>query len=307
MTVLRVGVMGQAAFGKAVLERLREDGMTVAAVSAPAPSGGKPDPLWSAGEQAGLPLFPTAALTTEDEVERWRSLGLDLCVMAFVTEVLPSTLFAVPAHGTIQYHPSLLPAHRGQSAMNWAVINGETETGLTVFWPDDGLDTGPVLLTRRCEIRPDDTLGSLYFDRLFPLGVDAVSEAVALVAAGNAPRTPQNHALSTYEPPCDDRYAEIAWHHPARRLYDHVRGCDPQPGAFTRVGGERLRLYDCRLTGEQSPGMPGQVLDVDENGLAVRLNGDVMRVGRVRPSGGGKMPAAEWAAQENLTVGHRFR
>jgi len=299
--------MGQSAFGKAVLDRLRSDGVTVAAVSAPEPSGGKADPLWAEGEQSGLPLVPTTALKTAEGLERWEQVGIDLCVMAFVTEYLPQEVFGVPTRGTIQYHPSLLPAHRGQSAMNWAVINGETETGLSVFWPDEGLDTGPLLLTKRCEIRPDDTLGSLYFDRLFPMGVDALAESVTLVADDTAPQTAQDHAVATYEPPCDDRHAQIRWHEPAGRVYDLVRGCDPQPGAWTRFEEERLRLYDCRLVGEPSPGMPGEVLDIDRCGVAIRLNGDVLRVGRVRSGEARKADAAEWAAQVGLKVGHRFR
>jgi len=305
--VLRVALMGQAAFGRAVLDRLRSDGVTVAAVSAPEPSGGRADALWAEGEESGLPLVPTAALKTAEGLERWERLGIDLCVMAFVTEYLPPEVFAVPARGTIQYHPSLLPAHRGQSAMNWALINGDTETGLSIFWPDEGLDTGPLLLTRRCEIGPDDTLGSLYFDRLFPMGVDALAESVALVADGSAPRTPQEHALATYEPPCDDRHSQIRWHEPPRRVYDLIRGCDPQPGAWTWFEDDRLRLYGCRLAGERRAGRPGEVLDVDQNGLAVRLNGDVLRVGRVRLGDSPKVDAAEWASQVGLRAGHRFR
>ena len=305
--MLRVAIMGQAAFGKAVLDRLRSDGVTVSAVSAPEPTGGKADPLWTEGEQSGLPLVPTTALKTADGIEQWEKAGIDMCVMAFVTEFLPTGVFSVPTLGTIQYHPSLLPAHRGQSAMNWAVINGETETGLSVFWPDEGLDTGPLLMTRTCEIGPDDTLGSLYFDRLFPMGVDALAESVGLAAAGNAPEVPQDHALATYEPPCDDRHAQVRWHEPSRRVYDHIRGCDPQPGAWTRFEEERLRLYDCRLLGERRPGMPGELLDVDPRGLLVRLNDDVLQVGRVRPGDARKTDAAEWAAHVGLKAGYCFR
>lgn len=305
--MLRVALMGQDAFGKAVLERLRSDGVTVSAVSAPEPANGRVDPLWAEGERDGLPLVPTTALKTAEGLEQWEQAGIDLCVMAFVTVYLPHAVFGVPTLGTIQYHPSLLPAHRGPSAMNWAIINGESETGLSVFWPDEGLDTGPLLLTRRCEIRPDDTLGSLYFDRLFPMGVDALGESVALVADGSAPRVPQDHTLSTYEPPCGVKHAEIRWHEPASRVYDLVRGCDPQPGAWTTFEDERLRLYGCSLLGEQRPEMPGVVLDVDERGLTIRLNGDVLRVSRVRFGDGPKTDAGEWAEQAGLKVGHRFR
>ena len=305
--MVRVAVMGQAAFGKAVLDRLRSDGVTVSVVSAPGPSGKKVDPLWEEGERSGLPLVPTTELKTAEGLQQWKDAGIDLCVMAFVTVYLPHEVFTVPSLGTVQFHPSLLPLHRGPSAMNWAVINGETETGLCVFWPDEGLDTGPVLLEKRCEIQPDDTLGSLYFDRLFPMGVDALSESVALVAEGNAPRAEQDHAVSTYEPLCDDRHAQIHWHEPARRVYDLIRGCDPQPGAWTRFEDESLHLYGCQLAGEQRPGMPGEVLGIDGDGFTVRLNGDVLQVGKVRAGDARKTGAAEWAVQVGLQVGHRFR
>lgn len=304
---MRVAVMGQAAFGEAVLNRLQEDGVTVAGVSAPEPGDGRADPLWAAGEAAGFPLVATANLGTSEGLARWRDMGADLCVMAFVTDFLPDEAFAIPSRGTIQYHPSLLPYHRGISAMNWSIINGETETGLTVFWPDDGIDTGPVLSQKRCDIRPDDTVGSLYFERLFPMGVDALAEAVAMVANGDAPAVPQDHAVATYEPPCREEHARIRWHEPADSVSARIRGCNPQPGAWTPYGEDRLGIFDCRLTGEQRPGMPGRVLSIDDEGFAVRLNGDVLRVDRVRPAGGKKMPAGEWAAQVGLREGFRFR
>ncbi|GAA4929906.1 methionyl-tRNA formyltransferase [Streptomonospora halophila] len=305
---MRVAIIGQAAFGEAVLRRLQEDGVTVACVAAPEPAGGgREDPLWTASAAAGVPRVPTSSLKEPGGLVKWKEFEADFCLMAFVTELLPEDVFTQPEHGTAQYHPSLLPLHRGKSAINWAVINGEKETGLSVFWPDDGIDTGPVLLQKRCEIGPDDTVGSLYFDRLFPLGVDAMSEAVSLVAAGDAPRIEQDHAGATFEPACRDEHAEIHWHRPAQTVYDLVRGCDPQPGAWTRFDGEKLRFLDCRLTGEQRPGMPGHVLDVDDDGFSVRLNGGVLRVGRVRHTRRGKLPAGEWAAHVGLSSGFRFR
>ena len=200
---MRVSIIGQAAFGEAVLKRLIEDGVEIVAASAPEPrEGGRPDPLWVAAEEAGLTPIDTVALKEEAGLAAWRAAGAELGVMAFVTEILPEEALSAPEQGTIQYHPSLLPLHRGSSAMNWPIIFGRTETGLTIFWPDDGVDTGPVLLQKTCDIGPDDTLGSLYFERLFPMGVDAMAEAVKLVEAGDAPRIAQDHALSTYEPPC---------------------------------------------------------------------------------------------------------
>jgi methionyl-tRNA formyltransferase len=305
---MRVAVIGQAAFGEAVLKRLREDGVEVVGVSGPPPpEGGRPDALWKAAGEAGIPCVPTADLKGDAGKAAWAGLRADLCVMAFVTEILPEDVFGIPRLGTIQYHPSLLPLHRGISSMNWPIIFGEAETGLTIFWPDKGIDTGPVLLQKRVEIGPDETVGSLYFNKVFPMGVEAMAEAVAIVAAGTAPRIAQDHAIATYEPQCRDEHARIPWHAPAERVYALIRGCNPQPGAWTTFDGATVRVFDCTLLREPVPGMPGRVLALGEQGLEVRLNGGVLRIARVQPDGSPKRPAAEWAAEAGVEVGSRLR
>jgi len=306
---MRVSVMGQAAFGEAVLKRLvGELGVEVAGVSAPPPrEGSRPDALWSAAEAAGLQAIATISLKEGAGMEAWRALNADLCVMAFVTDIIPDEALTLPRLGTIQYHPSLLPLHRGSSAINWAIIDGDDQTGLSIFWTDKGIDTGPILLQKRVPIGPGDTVGSIYFDHLFPLGVEALAEAVALVAAGKAPRNDQDHSLSTYEPPAADKHAEIRWYEPAERVSALVRGCDPQPGAWAMFEGEKLRFFDCKLTGEQRPGMPGRVLAISGDGIDVRLNGGVLHVGRVQAAGQKKIAAGEWAATAALKEGFRFR
>lgn len=213
---MRVTIIGQAAFGEAVLKRLVEEGIEVVAVSAPAP-GARPDPLWAAAEAMQVPLIPTGELKGAGG-EEWAKIEADLCVMAFVTDILPESVFSQAKLGTIQYHPSLLPLHRGSSAMNWPIIFGSTHSGLTIFRPDKGIDTGPVILQKHVEIEPDETMGGLYFGKLFPMGVDAMVEAVRLVERDNPAGEPQDHSLSTYEPPCRDDHAQIAWYAPADRL-----------------------------------------------------------------------------------------
>ena len=298
--------MGQAAFGEAVLKRLLEDGVEVVGVSAPAPAGARKDPLWTAAEAAGLELVHTPDLKNDEGREAWAALRADLCVMAFVTDIIPNEVLELPAKGTIQYHPSLLPLHRGSSAMNWPIMFGETETGLSIFWPDRGIDTGPILLQKHTEIGPDETMGGLYFGKLFPMGVDAMSEAVAMVAAGTAPRIEQDHALSTYEPPCREEHGRIRWYRPARSVYNVIRGCNPAPGAWCTFEGAELKVFDCRLTGQQEAGMPGRVLRVDDEGFDVRLNGGVLRVLRVQPKGGKKVAAGEWAREVGLAAGAKL-
>ena len=166
---------------------------------------GRPvDPIKSAAGELKVDVFQPRRMRSKKAVEEFKSLDADLCVMAFVTDFVPSRILEAPRHGTIQYHPSLLPKHRGPSSINWPIIFGETETGLTIFWPDDGLDTGPILLQKRVPIGPDDTLGSLYFSQLFPLGVEAMVESVDLVRRGEAPRIEQDETQATYEGWCED-------------------------------------------------------------------------------------------------------
>ena len=174
---MRIVVHGQQAFGKAVLEALLKRGENVVAVYvAPEKPGAKADPLKEAALAAKLPVYQPDSYKKPEVWEEFRALKPDLQVMAFVTLFVPEEFLNIPTHGSIQYHPSLLPAYRGASAINWPIIKGETETGLSIFWPDNGLDTGAVLLQKKTPIGPTDTLGTVYFDRLFPMGVDAMLE-----------------------------------------------------------------------------------------------------------------------------------
>ena len=306
---MKVTIIGQAAFGEAVFKRLLADGIEIIGVSAPAPVGDRPDALWAAGAAEGgdrVSLLATPRLKDPDGQAAWRGLGADLCVMAFVTDIIPELVLRYPPLGTIQYHPSLLPLHRGSSAMNWPIIFGATKTGLSIFWPDQGIDTGPILLQKHTDIGPDETMGNLYFNKLFPMGVEAMSEAVALVAAGKAPRIEQDHALSTYEPPCTEAYGRIRWYRPASEVYNLIRGCNPAPGAWATFNNTELKFFDSRLTGQQEPGMPGRILRTDDEGFDVRLNGGVLRVLRVQPKGGKKVGAGDWAKEAGLGVGAKL-
>jgi methionyl-tRNA formyltransferase len=229
---MRIVLLGQAAFGAKVLEAMWGEGETIAAVYTPPDrQGGGPDPLKEAAFSRGIPVFQPGSFKGDQVFAEYRELEPDLTVMAFVTDIIPACFFELPPYTAINYHPSLLPRHRGASAINWAVIMGDTRTGLTVFWPDGGIDTGLILLQEEIDIGPEDTAGSLYFNHLFPLGVEAILKAIALIKEGKAPRIPQDEARATYEPPCDDRVARIDWDWPAQQVHNLVRGCDPQPGA----------------------------------------------------------------------------
>jgi methionyl-tRNA formyltransferase len=205
--------------------------------------------------------------------------------------------------GAIQYHPSLLPKHRGGSAINWAIINGETKTGITIFWPDNGMDTGPILLQKEAEICPDDTVGSLYFEKLLPLGVEALVEAVDLVKKGAAPRIPQDESQATYEGLCTEKDAMINWSAPIDCVYNLIRGTNPQPGATTYLHGKKLKIFDARPIHDTDGGLPGQIADIGAAGFAVSLKRGAILVQSVQVNESPKVEAAEFAKQAGLVPG----
>ena len=178
---MRIVLIGQAAFGVKTLETLLERGENIVAVYAPPDRKGKPDPIKEAAAARGIPVYQPTTYKDDEVFSEYRKLQPDLTVLAFVTDIIPAKYFEFATHGAICYHPSLLPRHRGSSAINWAVIMGDTRTGLTIFFPDGGIDTGPILLQKEIPIQPDDTTGSLYFNHLFPMGIDAIVESIELI------------------------------------------------------------------------------------------------------------------------------
>ena len=306
---MRIVVHGQQAFGKSVLEALLERGENVVGVyCAPDPAqGGRIDPLKEAALARGLPVQQPKSFRNKPEVwEEFARLKADLCVMAYVTLIVPEQVLNQPTHGTIQYHPSLLPRHRGPSSINWPIMMGETRTGLTIFWPDQGLDTGPILLQKEVEIRDSDTLGSLYFDQLYPLGVKALLEGVDLVRGGKAPKIVQDESQATYEGWCKKEHVQVDWQKPLQTIWNLVRGADPQPGAWTMYEGTTLLLHDAKKAPGAPSGQPGEVLALDESGMMVAVPGGQIQVTRVRPEGGQKVAAAVFAKTAGLRPGARL-
>ncbi len=301
---MRLMVHGQQAFGKAVLEALLERGEDVIAVYCGPDKGSRLDPIKEFALEKGLAVYQPASYKDPAVWEEIRALGADLCVMAYVTLFVPEEALNAPRLGSIQYHPSLLPMHKGPSSINWPIIFGEKKTGLSIFWPDNGLDTGPILLQKEVEIGPDDTLGSLYFNHLFPMGVAAMLEGVDLVREGRAPREPQDPDAGTYEGWCRAADVEIDWSRPVDEVYNLIRGANPQPGAWTSHGGQQVQVFDCRKT--SGDGEPGSVLAIEDEKLVVAAAGGAIAIERVRPQGEGKQGAAEFAKAASLTAGARL-
>ena len=304
---MRIALIGQAAFGESVLNALVEGREDVVGVFCPPDTEGRPpDALKAAAESHGVPVFQFRRLRDQSAIDAFTGLSSELSVMAFVTDIVPDAILQAPTLGTIQYHPSLLPKHRGPSSINWPIIQGESMTGLTIFWPDSGLDTGPVLLQREVEIATEDTLGSLYFDKLFPAGVDAMVEAVGMVKDGNAPRLPQDESHATYEGWCRAKDVVIDWTRPILEIYNLVKGGDPSPGANTTLDGERIGFYRASTRGDQGDRAPGEVVEISDGGFGVAARGGTLLIGRVQPEGSPKLAAAEWIESAGLQPGARF-
>ena len=306
---MRLIVMGQQAFGKEALAKILDAGVdeVVAVYCAPDKEGKLFDPLKEFAIEKGIPVHQPANFKDAEVLDLLRAHEADLMVMAYVIIFVPEAARDIPKHGSICFHPSLLPLHRGPSSINWPIIWGSTKSGFSWFYPTDGLDEGDLLMQWDCEIGPDDTLGDVYFKKIFPRAIDSVLEVCDLFRAGNPPRTPQDESKATYESWCRKKDAKIDWAAPARDVYNLIRGCNPQPGAWTEMGGSELQVYDARPAGDdEGDGHPGEVVSVSDDGVIVQAAGGRILLKRVRPAGAGKIPAAEWASETGITAGSKL-
>ncbi len=303
---MKIMINGQQAFGKTVLEALLERGEEVVGVYCEPDKGDRIDPIKEAASEHDLPLFQPKSFKKPEVWEQMASLEADLCVMAYVTLIVPQQALDVPTLGSIQYHPSLLPLHRGPSSINWPIIQGDEKTGLSIFWPDNGLDTGPILMQKEVAIRDDDTLGSLYFNHLLPMGVEAILESVDLVRDGRAPKIVQDESRATYEGWCREQDVEIDWNRPTQEVWNLIRGANPQPGAWTRHGDTSVKIFDCAKQPAARGATPGQVTATGDDGISVACADGQIQIHRLRAQGAKKMTAAEYLADAALAVGDRL-
>lgn len=301
---MRIILVGQGPFGEKALEAFIQRGENLVGVFCPPDNRG--EAMKGLSQKSGIAIFQPNQMKDPQVHDMYITLSPDLTILAFVTDIIPERLLRIPSIGTICYHPSLLPRHRGASGINWAVIQGDTHTGLTILWTDKGIDTGPVLLQKEIDIGPDDTTGSLYFNKLFPLGISAIVEAIDLIKSGKAPRIPQDDSLATYEPPCDDKVASIDWTKPAREIYNLIRGCDPQPGAYSSFKGEKVRFYKAKLLSSEGAKSPGEVTNINKGEVMISLNGGEVKIGKIKGASGDKMDADEFAQKVNLQPGMSF-
>jgi methionyl-tRNA formyltransferase len=305
---MKIAFIGQQDFAKAVLEAFHARGDEIAGVfCAPEKEGARPDALRVAAQEKNLKVFQFKSLREKEAMDAMKSLDADIGIMAFVLQFAPQDFVSIPKKGTIQYHPSLLPKYRGPSSINWPIIRGDGKTGLTIFRPTDGLDEGPVILQKETPIGPDDTLGSVYFDRLFPLGVQAMLEAADLVMAGKHKETVQDESQASYEGWCRAAEAKINWANHVDFVHDLIRGCNPAPGAWTTLGGKPVQIFDCKKhltrTFGAVKGKIGEVTDVGPDSFSVSAQGGRIEVLRAKGEATKKIGGGELAQALGLANG----
>ncbi len=305
---MRIAIIGQQDFGKAVLEAFIARGDEVAAVfCAPEKEGAKADPLKVAALEKGLKVHQFASLRALEAQAAMKAADAQIGIMAFVLQFAPQEFVNIPKLGTIQFHPSLLPKYRGPSSINWPIIRGDTKTGLTIFRPTDGLDEGPVVLQKETPITADDTLGTVYFDRLFPMGVKAMVEAADHVVAGKHREVVQDEDQASYEGWCRAAEARINWANHVDFIYNLIRGCNPAPGAWTTLNGKKFQIFDAKKhmfrTFGAVKGIVGEISEIGSTSFRVTTQGGQIEVLKAKGEDTKKISGNELAAGLGLTVG----
>src|SRR6266403_903842 len=305
---MRVAIIGQQDFGKAVLNAFLARGDDVAAVfCAPEKPGARPDALRVGAQEKGVVVHQFPNYTSAEAQDALCALKADIGIMAYVLLFAPQDFVNIPKHGTIQFHPSLLPLHRGPSSINWPIMLARPTPELSIFRPTDGLDEGPVMLQKETPIGPDETLASVYFDRLFPMGVQAMLEAADLVVAGRHRETVQDESRASYEGWCRSAEALINWASHVDFTYNLIRGCNPAPGAWTTYDGKKIQIFDARkhLTRRFSAvkGKVGEIVEIGPESVHITCQGGRIEVFKAKAEDTKKLPAPELALALGLRAG----
>jgi len=301
--MMKIIFIGQAPFGAESLQQLlTQDEDVIGVITIPDSPGQKyPNPVKQCAQQHSIPVLQTRLLKSADAVSWVAELKPDLLVLAFVTSFVPQQMIDLAPRGGINFHPSLLPKYRGGSAINWAIINGEQETGVSIHYIDEGVDTGPVLLQEKVAIAPDDTVKHVYFEKLYPMGIRMIAEAVALIRKDQAATVEQDESLASFQPVITPADTIIDWHKPTAEIYNLIRGSNPAPGATTSIGETSYKLFDSSRGSGSGPA--GTVLKTSDDGIEIATSDGSIIVHVLQPAGSKKIPAAECLRLFQIEVG----
>jgi len=302
----RLAFFGSPAWAVPVLEALARAHDVVLVVTQPDKPRGRglktqPSPVAQAAERLGLEVVKPRRLRRDAEIaDRLRALDLDAAVVAAYGQIIPEALLAIPRYGFLNLHPSLLPRYRGAAPVNWALIHGEPETGVSIMRLDAGMDTGPVFVQERTPIGPDETAAELS-ERLRDRGTQLLLEVLERLETWEP--EPQRGEPS-YAPLLKKEDGRIRWDEPARKVYDRHRGVQPWPGSWFEHRGRRVKVLEMKPAGGR--GAPGEVLAVGPEGVRVAAGEGAVELLAVQPEGKRPMPAADWARGRGLSPGDRL-
>jgi methionyl-tRNA formyltransferase len=306
MADMRIVFMGTPQFACPTLQMLLDRGEhVVAVVTQPDRPKGRgqqlqPPPVKELAATHGIPVFQPLKVRVPEAVEQIRAYAPDLIVVIAFGQILPKALLDIPRLGCINVHASLLPRYRGAAPLNWCIINGETETGITTMLMDVGLDTGDMLVKRAIPIHPDEDASSLH-DRLAILGAETMAETLDLLTAGRLVPQRQDDSLSCYAPMLKKELGAIDWRKSPAEISNLVRGVTPWPGAYTRLDGKLLKLFRAHTAcGE---GSPGTVLRADADGLEIACSGGSIVFTDLQLEGKKRMKAADFLAGYRVAPG----
>jgi methionyl-tRNA formyltransferase len=309
---LRITFFGSGAFAIPSFEALLDAGHDLAAlVTQPDKEKGRgrvlaPPPLKPVAEARGVPVRQPRGLRDAGTQEALRALAPDLQVVVAFGRILPGAVIDVSPGGTVNVHASLLPRYRGAAPVQWAIVNGETETGVTTMLIDEGLDTGPLLMSRPTPIGEDETAVELEA-RLARLGADLLLETVRAIADGTATPRAQDHRLATSAPIIRKEDGRLDWRRSATDLARRIRGFHPWPGMTARHRGRELKVLRARPEAQGAEAAPGTVAATDAGGVVVVCGGGTrLRLLEVQPESRRAMPAAAFAAGARIVAGDRF-
>lgn len=306
---MRVALFGSPAFALPILDALNEHHEVALVVTQPDKRVGRglkagSPPLARAAKSLGLRLEQPARLKSNEAFhELVKDLSLDVAVTAAYGKILPQTLLDLPEHGFLNVHASLLPKYRGAAPVQWALINGETETGVSIMQTEAGLDTGPVRHVENLAIAPEDTAVTL-FDKLSKLGAAAILKALELLAAGGLPCHPQDDQSATLAPLLTKEDGEVRWGDPAEAVVNRFRGVIAWPGTWTHFGGRTLKVHG--LVAAQGSGAPGTVLGIGQDSVEVATGDGAVLLTSVQPPNKARMPASAWANGYHVKEGDKF-
>ena len=312
MGKLRVVFMGTPDFAVPCLTMLIKEELQVAAVvtqpDRPKGRGQKLaySPVKEVALTHNLPVLQPETIKSDEFYNRLSALAPDVIIVVAFGQILPRRILALPAHGCINVHASLLPKYRGAAPIHWAIINGETKTGITTMHMDTGLDTGDMILKAELPILPTDTTGSLH-DKLSDLGAGVLADTLKQLAAGHAPRIPQVEAQSTYAPMLDRATERIDWQQPAVAIHNLVRGLNPWPGAYCTLQNKTMKIWQTNVHNEtQTCAKPGQVVQITKAGLVVETGQGLIELLEVQPASKRRMKASDCVCGYCLTIGNLF-